>query len=153
MTAGTAPATRGGFDEDGNIWVTGRISEVFKTSKGKFIVPMKLESLFGRSPNLAQFCCMGHGMDQPIILVTLSELGLKGRDREELTAELEALLDEINAEVPSHERISHIFITDEWTIENTLLTPTLKLKRKQIEDHYRDQVRQHMDSGRVNFLD
>jgi long-chain acyl-CoA synthetase len=142
----------GKFDEDGNLWVTGRVSEVFKTSKGKFIVPMKLESLFGRNPNLAQFCCMGHGLDQPIILLTLSELGL-GRDREELKAELDALLDEINAEVPAYERISNIFITDEWTIENTLLTPTMKLKRKQIEDHYNELVKQHLAAGRVNFLD
>ena len=142
----------GKFDEDGNLWVTGRVSEVFKTSKGKFIVPMRLESMFGRNPNLAQFCCMGHGMDAPIILVTLSELGLS-REREELRAELESLRDEINAEVPAHERISHIFVCDEWTIENALLTPTMKLKRKQIEDHYRDLVQQHMDSHRVQFLD
>ena len=142
----------GKIDADGNFWVTGRISEVFKTSKGKFIVPMKLESLFGRNHNLAQFCCMGHGLDQPIILVTLSELGL-ARDRGELKAELDGLLQEINAEVPPYERISNIFVTDEWTIENTLLTPTMKLKRKQIEDRYRDLVQQHMGSGRVAFLD
>lgn len=142
----------GKIDEDGNFWVTGRISEVFKTSKGKFIVPMKLESLFGRDTNLAQFCCMGHGLDQPIALVTLSELG-QARDRDELTVELEKLLDEINSEVPPYERISNIFVTDEWTIENTLLTPTMKLKRKQIEDHYRNLVQQHIGSGPVNFLD
>ncbi len=142
----------GRFDEDGNLWVTGRVSEVFKTSKGKFIVPTKLESRFGRNPNLAQFCCMGHGLDAPIILVTLSELG-KARDRDELQAELDVLLQEINAELPAYERISNIFITDEWTIENTLLTPTMKLKRKQIEDHYRDRIQQSMASGRVNFLD
>lgn len=142
----------GRFDEDGNLWVTGRVSEVFKTSKGKFIVPMKLESRFGRNPNLAQFCCMGHGMDQPIVLVTLSELGL-ARSRDELQVELESLLDEINAEVPPYERVGHLFVTDEWTIENALLTPTMKLKRKQIEDHYRDRVTRHMGNGRVGFLD
>ena len=142
----------GKFDEDGNLWVTGRVSEVFKTSKGKFIVPMKLESLFGRNPNLAQFCCMGHGLTAPIILVTLSELG-QAVAREELASELESLLDEINAEVPAFERISHIFICDEWTIANALLTPTLKLKRKQIEEHYKDMVAKHMDSGRIQFLD
>ncbi|QFU74263.1 AMP-binding protein [Halioglobus maricola] len=141
----------GKFDEDGNLWVTGRVSEVFKTSKGKFIVPMKLESLFGRNPNLAQFCCMGHGLNQPIVLVTLSELGL-AKDRDVVKAELEALLDEINGEVPPYERISNIFVCDEWTIENALLTPTMKLKRKQIEDEYKALVQEHMDAGAVSFL-
>ena len=142
----------GKFDENGNLWVTGRVSEVFKTSKGKFIVPMKLESLFGRNPDLAQFCCMGHGMDQPIVLVTLSEVGV-AKERDAILGELETLLQDINGEVPAYERISHIFVTDEWTIENALLTPTMKLKRKQIEDHYRDLVQQHMGDGSVSFLE
>lgn len=142
----------GRFDENGNLWVTGRVSEVFKTSKGKFIVPMKLESKFGRNPNLAQFCCLGHGLDQPVVLTTLSEVGLQ-RDRADLASELEALLDEVNDEVPSYERIGHLFVTNEWTIENALLTPTMKLKRKQIEDQYRELIARHMGDGRVGFLE
>lgn len=141
----------GKFDENGNLWVTGRISEVFKTSKGKFIVPMHLENLFGRSPSLAQFCVFGHGLDQPAILVTLSETGLS-RDRDELKLELKAVLDEVNAEVPAYERLGQVFVCDEWTIENTLLTPTMKLKRKQIEKTYRNIVEQSLGGERINFL-
>lgn len=141
----------GKIDEDGNYWVTGRISEVFKTSKGKFIVPARLENLFGRDPNLGQFCVLGHGLDQPVILVTLSEMGAR-KDRSELQAELESRLDEINAELPAHERIGQLFICDEWTIENALLTPTMKLKRKQIEDTYRQAIEQQLGGNRVHFL-
>jgi len=141
----------GKIDEDGNIWVTGRVSEVFKTSKGKFIVPTRLENLFGRNPNLAQFCVVGHGLDQPILLTTLSESGM-ARDKDELRQELEALLDGINDEVPAYERLSHIYICDEWTIENTLLTPTMKLKRRQIEETYRPQLEQGPGGERVQFL-
>ncbi|MDH5620407.1 MAG: AMP-binding protein, partial [Gammaproteobacteria bacterium] len=63
----------GKFDEDGNLWVTGRISEVFKTSKGKFVVPTRVEDFFGRCAHLGQFCVMGHGFDKPVLLATLSE--------------------------------------------------------------------------------
>jgi long-chain acyl-CoA synthetase len=141
----------GKFDEDGNLWVTGRVSEVFKTSKGKFIVPMKLEDHFGRCPILAQFCIMGHGFDQPVLLTTLSESGAT-LDQKTVKTELQALLDEINAEVPPFERIGQIYVTPEWTIENTLLTPTMKLKRNQIEQTYRDQIEQNLSGERVIFL-
>lgn len=125
----------GRFDEDGNLWVTGRISEVFKTSKGKFVVPTRLENLFGRSSSLAQFCVYGHGLDKPVALVTLSESGLAA-DREVLRSELAALLIEVNGELESHERVGKLVVCPEWTIENTLLTPTMKLKRKAIEEMY-----------------
>ena len=129
----------GKFDEDGNLWITGRVSEVFKTTKGKFIVPAKIERLLGRSDKLAQYCIMGHGLDQPVLLATLSESGAV-KDSAELATELEALRNEINGELNPWERIQLIGITPEWTIENALLTPTLKLKRKQIEDTHLQQV-------------
>lgn len=141
----------GKFDENGNLWVTGRVSEVFKTSKGKFIVPMRLEDHFGRSPLLAQFCVMGHGLDQPILLTTLSESGA-ALDQQALKSQLEALLDEVNADVPAYERVGQICVTPEWTIENTLLTPTMKLKRNQIEQTYREQIEKNLAGDRVQFL-
>ncbi len=141
----------GRFDEDGNLWITGRISEVFKTTKGKFIVPTRLENLFGRCDLLAQFCVFGHGLDQPAALATLSETG-QDLSEEDLKVELERLLDEINTEVPAYERIQQIIITPEWTIENGLLTPTMKLKRNQIVDAYRQQAEAAGQSGRVLVL-
>ncbi len=125
----------GRFDEDGNLWITGRVSEVFKTSKGKFIVPTRLENLFGRCEYLAQFLIYGHGHDQPSLLATLSESGQK-LDEASLKRELELLLDQINAEVPGYEKVVSITVTPEWTIDNGMLTPTMKLKRNQIAEAY-----------------
>lgn len=142
----------GRFDEDGNLWVTGRVSEVFKTSKGKFVVPNKLENLLGRCASLAQFCVYGHGLDKPVALVTLSESGQQ-KDRQALREELQQLLKQINSELPAHERIGKIAVSQEWTIENTLLTPTMKLKRKQIEEQYRALVEQCSSDEPVSFLD
>lgn len=142
----------GRFDEDGNLYVTGRISEVFKTTKGKFIVPAKIEGLFARSPLLAQFCLFGHGRNQPLLMTTLSELG-REQSAQQLKTELAALLDEINQELAGHERVEQIFVTPEWTIDNALLTPTLKIKCHQIEERFTTGIEAHLGSESVSLLD
>jgi len=141
----------GRLDEDGNLWVTGRISEVFKTTKGKFVRPMNIEDCFGRTDLLAQCCVFGHGLDQPVAAVTLSEIG-KQLDRETLKEKLAALLEEINAELPSWERLAQLFVArDEWTIGNGLLTPTMKLKRKRIEQVSAERMASHAGKQGVIF--
>ena len=141
----------GRIDEDGCLWVTGRISEVFKSTKGKFIRPTDLESRLGRSALLSQYCVFGHGLDQPALLVFLSESGMK-LEPSELTTQLSALLDQINAELPAWERIPQVFVTrEEWSIANGLLTPTMKLRRKQIEQRYRPWVEASLGQGPVVF--
>ena len=130
----------GRFDEHGNLWVTGRISEVFKTTKGKFIKPTPLEDRFGALDELGQLLIFGHGKDQPLLLTNLSEVG-QGQGRDVLNARLEGALAAINAELPPYERVAQIFVTDaEWSIDNGLLTPTMKLKRQAIEEHFGDLV-------------
>ncbi|SDU04177.1 long-chain acyl-CoA synthetase [Pseudomonas pohangensis] len=141
----------GRIDEDGCLWVTGRISEVFKTSKGKFVRPTDLESRFGRCPLLSQYCVLGHGLDQPAVLVSLSESGLS-LDREALQEELGRVLDVINSELPPWERMPQMFVTkQEWSIANGLLTPTMKLRRKQIEARYRPWIESNLKQGQVIF--
>ena len=141
----------GRFDEDGNLWVTGRVSEVFKTSKGKFVVPTRVEDYFGRCPHLAQFCVMGHGLDKPVMLVTLSETA-GTMDTAALKSDLEEVLNEVNGELPPHERVGNIFVVPEWTIENAFLTPTMKVKRKHIEESYRPRFVPRLSGDSVQFL-
>ena len=129
----------GRLDEDGDLWVTGRISEVFKTSKGKFVVPSKIESMLGTAIELAQYCVIGHGYTAPVLLATLSEIGHE-MDRTALEQRLVSVLDDVNAQLNPWEQLAQIIITPEWTIENALLTPTMKLKRKQIEDAHKTHV-------------
>jgi len=141
----------GRYDEDGDLWITGRLSEVFKTTKGKFVRPAQLENRFGRSELLAQFCVFGHGLDQPVVAVTLSEIGRK-HDRETIARELGGLLDAINAELPPWERIVAIFVAGkEWTIDSGLLTPTMKLKRKSIENASRERIEAEVGKTLVVF--
>jgi long-chain acyl-CoA synthetase len=141
----------GRYDEDGNLWITGRLSETFKTTKGKFVRPIALENAFGRSELLAQFCAFGHGLDQPVIAVTLSEIG-RGLSRDELVRRLGALLESVNAELPPWENLALIYVCgSEWTIDNGLLTPTMKIKRKQIEQAFRHRIEPHLAAGGVVF--
>jgi long-chain acyl-CoA synthetase len=141
----------GRIDENGNLWITGRISEVFKTTKGKFIKPIALEDLFGRTNLLAQFCVCGHGLDQPVVLATLSEIG-KNLDRADVENQLNAVLKEINAELPPYERINQMFVArEEWQINNGMLTPTMKLRRKPIEAHFRPWIETNIGKVAVVF--
>ena len=139
----------GRFDKNGNLWVTGRISEVFKTTKGKFVQPTALEDRFAAVADVDQIMVFGHGVDQPLALLNLTTQGW-AKKRNRLEQELLRELDTINAQLPGHERIAQLFIVnDEWSIDNSLLTPTMKLKRHDIERHYADLVNARLGEGPV----
>ena len=83
--------------------------------------------------DIEQACVVGMGIPQPIALVTLSDIG-KQKTKEEITTDLSALLEPINSTLEHHEMLAKIVIMKEnWLIENGLLTPTLKVKRNQVE--------------------
>ncbi|GAA5524792.1 long-chain-fatty-acid--CoA ligase FadD15 [Microbulbifer aestuariivivens] len=139
----------GFIDDRGLLHVTGRISDTFKTSKGKFVQPPSLEGLFGDEALLGQVCVLGHGLRQPVMLATLSELA-QSMSREDVSRQLEKTLAAVNEELAQHERISGIYITvDEWTPQNELLTPTMKVKRKVLEQRYRPWIERKEDQGGI----
>ena len=77
-------------------------------------------------------------MPQPIALITLSEYG-KNRPVEDVYSSLETTLNIVNPKFESHERLKKIVVLDkEWTIENNLLTPSMKIKRNEVERLYKD---------------
>ena len=116
--------------------ITGRVKDIFKSAKGKYVTPVPIESRLSGNPLLEQICVMGSGLPAPVAVVVLSETA-KYVPKEDIKSSLQATLDKVNARLESHERMSNIIIVnDEWTIENELLTPTLKLKRNKLEDKY-----------------
>lgn len=132
---------RGERDEEGRLKITGRVKELFKTSKGKYVAPVPIENIINNHVHVEMCCVTGSGHPQPCALVLLGEeLRPKLSDpnvRQEVQAELDALLEQVNREVEAFERLQFLTIVkDPWLIENGFLTPTMKMKRSMLEDTY-----------------
>ena len=127
---------KGKIDADGHLYITGRVKDTFKTSKGEFIDPAKIEAKFGEVEYFGQMCVVGLGVPQPIMLINISDLGKK-LEKEELIEKLENKLESVNSTLFNYLRISTIVICkDEWTPQNEILTPTMKIKRGNVDKMY-----------------
>lgn len=123
----------GEYDQEGYLSITGRVKDQFKTDKGKYISPAPIETRLLQNTKIEQACVVGTGVPQPMALVTLSEEG-KSTGQKQLEEEFTSLLNQINSGLEKFEMLEKIvIINSNWTIENNLLTPTLKVKRNEVE--------------------
>lgn len=123
------------INEQGEYTIIGRIKDKFKTSKGKYVAPVPIESLLCTNLDIEQVCLIGSGMKQPVALIVLTAMVNK-RDIE-VANRLKTTLSEVNAELESHQKVDCVFICHEaWSVENNLLTPSMKIKRNVIEKKY-----------------
>jgi long-subunit acyl-CoA synthetase (AMP-forming) len=141
---------RGEIDADGRLRITGRVKELFKTSKGKYVAPAPIENRLQASSLIEQACVSGASMPQPYALVVLASAvrAEAARSPDRVRAALAALREEVNGSLDQHERLHAIVVAAEpWTVENGLLTPTMKLKRGAIEDSVAGSVPHWYASG------
>jgi long-subunit acyl-CoA synthetase (AMP-forming) len=143
---------RGEYSSDGLLRITGRVKELFKTSKGKYVAPVPIENLLNSDNLIESSCVSGPGRPACYALVQLAEeLRPRINDpalRRELTPKLEGLLAEVNSEVESFEQLQFLAVVkDEWQIANDCLTPTLKIKRDVIERMYVGELDAWYESG------
>jgi long-subunit acyl-CoA synthetase (AMP-forming) len=130
---------------NGMLKITGRAKELFKTAKGKYVAPAPIENLLLANPMVELAMVSGVGQPAAYAMVVLAE-DLRGRLgdaalRSRVEQELAALLKQVNARVPDYEQLRMIVIAREaWTVENGLLTPTMKIKRNRIEDGASTQI-------------
>ncbi len=116
--------------------ITGRVKDIFKTAKGKYVAPVPIEARLSSNPLLEQVCVLGAGLPAPVAIVVLSDAA-QHLPRQTVEKSLEATLADTNKHLESHERLSGAIVVDEeWTTENGLLTPTLKIKRDDLEARY-----------------
>ena len=123
---------------DGQLRISGRKKELFKTGKGKYVAPAPIENLLNVHPLVEMSMVSGVGQSAPYALIVLSEEQRHRREekdfRKEVEVELTRLLEATNAQLVAHERLRMLVVAqDPWSIENGCLTPTMKLKRSAIE--------------------
>ncbi|MDM8190549.1 AMP-binding protein [Pseudomonas koreensis] len=127
---------KGEQDSEGRLRLTGRLKEIFKTSKGKYVAPAPIENRLAVHSRIEQVCVVGDGLSAPLGLCVLSTVNQQ-EPRASLHASLEKLLEEVNAALDKHERLRRLVVVkDSWAVDNGFLTPTLKIKRNVIEDRY-----------------
>jgi long-subunit acyl-CoA synthetase (AMP-forming) len=126
----------GKVDDKGYLSLTGRVKDLFKTGKGKYVAPNPIEMKLSNSPYVSQVCVVGQGLSQPLAIAILTP-GISQKNKAEVKGDLERFLKELNSTLDPHERLSKIvFVDDSWSVENEFLTPTLKIKRNRIEQKY-----------------
>ncbi|WP_439888682.1 AMP-binding protein [Pseudomonas sp. MBLB4123] len=142
---------KGEQDAEGNLRLTGRLKEIFKTSKGKYVAPAPIENRLAAHARIEQVCVVGDGLPQPMALCVLSEVGRQeaaNGARGLLEASLRALLEEVNAALDQHERLHGLVLVKEvWAVDNGFLTPTLKIKRNVVEGSYAGQFVEWLERG------
>ncbi|MFK8049588.1 MAG: AMP-binding protein [Halioglobus sp.] len=138
---------KGRIDEDGFLFITGRVKEIFKTAKGKYVAPSPIEKLFEVSPHVDQLCLVGSGRPQTLMLVNLPAAS-HTLDKEQVAADLERQRQVVNDNLEAHERISHVVVCAEpWTMENRMLTHTLKILRDDVEKNHQNAIETCMQAG------
>ncbi len=130
---------KGALDAEGNLKITGRVKDLFKTSKGKYVAPAPIEDALVMHPAIEACAVVGANLGQPLGLVMLSENGIKEAqgEKDKLASELAAHMNGINEKLDPHEQLDHIIVVKSaWTVDNGFVTPTFKIKRNKIEDAY-----------------
>ena len=130
---------KGTIDAEGNLKITGRVKDLFKTGKGKYVAPAPIENKLATHAAIEACCVTGANLGQPLGLLMLNpEAAAKARDaagRKALEASLAEHLKAVNAQLDPHEQMDCLVVTvDPWSVENDILTPTMKVKRNKIED-------------------
>jgi long-chain acyl-CoA synthetase len=132
---------KGAMDPQGNLKIIGRVKDLFKTSKGKYVAPAPIEDKLVMNSMVEACAVVGANLGQPLGLLMLSPLGIEAcknaEQKKALESDLGGFLKVVNNKLDPHEQISSFIIVQEaWTVETGFITPTFKIKRNKIEDAY-----------------
>ena len=132
---------KGALDAEGNLRITGRVKDLFKTSKGKYVAPAPIEDRLVMNGVVEACVVTGANLGQPLGIVMLNaEAAARAGDagqRKDMEASLNEHLQAVNAKLDPHEQLDClVVIRTPWSVENGFITPTFKVKRNRIEEVY-----------------
>jgi long-chain acyl-CoA synthetase len=148
----------GHMEKNGHLYITDRKKDLFKLSNGKYVAPQLIESLLKQSEFVSQVVVVGAGRKQPVALIVpdweslnhaLKEAGDADAPKEhvELVNYPAAIkivqrdISDLTASLADYERIRRVaLLPNEFSIDGGELTPTLKVKRKVIDERYGDLI-------------
>jgi long-chain acyl-CoA synthetase len=132
---------KGQIDAQGLLRITGRVKDLFKTSKGKYVAPAPIEDRLVMHSVVEACVVTGANLGQPLGIVMLNPeaaaLAAEAANRAEMAAALNTHLQTINAKLDPHEQLACLVVVcTPWSVENGFITPTFKVKRNRIEEVY-----------------
>ncbi len=145
---------KGQIDAQGRLHITGRVKDLFKTSKGKYVAPAPIEDKLVMHELVEACVVTGANLGQPLGIVMLNAEAVTSAADPDQRVQIEVALAQhlniINASLDPHEQLKCLVVaTTAWTVENDIVTPTFKVKRNRIEDAYAANYERWEDSGQL----
>jgi long-chain acyl-CoA synthetase len=132
---------KGALDAEGNLKITGRVKDLFKTSKGKYVAPAPIEDRLVMHALIEACAVTGANLGQPLGIAMLNLEGIakakSAEGRKDIESALTQHLAAINDKLDPHEQLDCVVVvTEPWSVDNGFITPTFKVKRNRIEEVY-----------------
>jgi long-chain acyl-CoA synthetase len=131
----------GEVDQDGYWFITGRKKELIVSSAGKKIYPARIESLFKMEPVVSQVVLIGDKRPFVTAILTVNSAHVNGENGAGMEKAVKDVITRVNKQLADFERIRRFKVLDrEFAIERGELTPTMKIRRAQVLENYKDLV-------------
>jgi long-chain acyl-CoA synthetase len=131
----------GSIDEDGFITITDRKKDILITAGGKNVAPANLENALKTAPLISQALVLGDRLPYVAALITVDPAVADGLPQEEVERRVQAVVDEVNGELSRFEQIKRFCVLRrDFTAEEDEVTPTLKLKRRVVAEHFAREI-------------
>lgn len=132
---------KGSIDTQGRLRITGRVKDLFKTGKGKYVAPAPIEDKLVMHEAVEACVVTGANLGQPLGIVMLNADAVvqvaNPSGRQTVENSLERHRRAINDTLDPHEHLQClVVVTTAWTVDNDLITPTFKVKRNRIDEVY-----------------